>query len=36
LDLKLQEAGMPSYPTYERAALALKKLVDYYRFHERG
>ncbi|MEE9162602.1 MAG: CoA-binding protein, partial [Candidatus Neomarinimicrobiota bacterium] len=32
LDLKLQEAGIPSYPTYERAALALKKLVDYYRF----
>ena len=36
LDIKLQEAGIPSYPTYERAALALKKLVDYHRFHESG
>ena len=34
LDLMLQEARIPSYPTYERAALAIKKLVDYFRFHE--
>ena len=34
LDLKLQEARIPSYPTYDRAALALKRLVDYHRFHE--
>ena len=34
LDLKLQEAAIPSFPTYERAATALKKIVDYHRFHD--
>jgi|TARA_B100000315_G_scaffold117432_1_gene107655 acyl-CoA synthetase (NDP forming) len=34
LDLKLQEARIPSYPTYDRAALALKRIVDYRRFHD--
>ncbi|MDP6453687.1 MAG: CoA-binding protein [SAR202 cluster bacterium] len=36
LDLRLQEAGIPSYPTYERAALTLNKLVGHHRFHEGG
>lgn len=30
---KLIEMGLPSFPTFERAAKALKKIVDYYRFH---
>ncbi|MCH8108924.1 MAG: CoA-binding protein [Chloroflexi bacterium] len=32
LDLRLQESGIPSYPTYERAALSIKKVSEYYRF----
>ena len=31
LDLQLQSAGIPSYPSYERAAFSIKKVVDYYR-----
>lgn len=30
---KLTERGLPSFPTFERAAKALKKVVGYYRFH---
>jgi len=30
---KLIDRGLPSFPTFERAAKALKKIVDYYRFH---
>ncbi len=33
IDLRLQDAGIPSYPTYERTAFSIKKVVDYYRFH---
>ena len=29
----LRAAGIPTYPTYERAARALKKVVEYHRFH---
>ena len=36
LDLRLQSAGIPSYPSYERAAFAIKKVVDYYRRRGRG
>ena len=31
LDLQLQAAGIPSYPSYERAAFSIKKVADYYR-----
>ena len=31
LDLRLQAAGIPSYPSYERAAFSINKVVDYYR-----
>ena len=34
LDRRLQEAGIPSFPTYERAAQAIKKVADYYKFHD--
>jgi len=30
---KLIEMGLPSFPTFERAAKALKKVAEYYRFH---
>lgn len=30
---RLIEAGLPSFPSFERAARALKKVVGYYRFH---
>lgn len=36
LDLKLCTVGVPGYPSYERAALALRKVVDYYRGHASG
>ncbi|MBE9501852.1 MAG: hypothetical protein IMY87_05450 [Chloroflexi bacterium] len=29
--LKLQEMGIPAFPSIERGALALKNAVDYYR-----
>ncbi len=32
LDLRFREKGIPSYPSFERAAIAIKKLTDYYRF----
>ncbi|MDD5092916.1 MAG: CoA-binding protein [Dehalococcoidia bacterium] len=36
LNLRLQQAGIPSYLSYERSAYALRKLLDYYRFHTNG
>ncbi len=30
---KLIDRELPSFPTFERAAKVLKKIVDYYRFH---
>ena len=30
---KLLEAGVPTFPTYEQAARAIKNAVDYHRFH---
>lgn len=30
---KFIERGLPSFPTFQRAARALKKTADYYRFH---
>ncbi len=32
LDLRFREKGIPAYPSFERAAVAIKKLTDYYRF----
>ena len=34
LDLRLQAAGIPSYPSYERAAFAIRKVGEYYRRRE--
>lgn len=31
---KLIEKGLPSFSTFQRAARALRKMVDYYRFHQ--
>ena len=31
---KLVERGIPSFPSFERGAKALKKLVEYYRFRK--
>ncbi len=33
IDDKLREAGIPSFPSYDRAATALKKIAGYYQFH---
>ena len=33
LELRFREHGIPAYPSFERAALAIKKLTDYYKFH---
>jgi len=35
IEAQLQEAAIPSFPSYQRAAQALKKVSDYYRFHQR-
>lgn len=34
LNLELQKAGIPLYPSYDRAAYALRKVVDYSRFQQ--
>ena len=31
----LQKYQIPSYPTYQRASVALKKVSDYYKFHSK-
>jgi hypothetical protein len=33
LEKQLLEAGIPSFPSYDRAARAVKKVVDYSRSH---
>ncbi|MDO8794309.1 MAG: CoA-binding protein [Vicinamibacterales bacterium] len=33
LDARLREIGIPAFPTYERAASAIRKVIGYYRFH---
>ncbi len=33
LETKLHDAGIPTFPTYERAAQAIRNVVDYYQFH---
>ena len=33
VNTRLQDAGIPTFPSYERAALALKNTVDYHRAH---
>ena len=33
VESKFQSAGIPCYPTYERAGRALKNVVDFHRFH---
>jgi hypothetical protein len=32
LDARLREIGVAAYPTYERAATAMRKVMTYYRF----
>lgn len=34
LDTQLREIGVAAYPTYERAATAMRKVLTYYRFRE--
>jgi hypothetical protein len=34
LDARLREIGVAAYPTYERAATAMRKVLTYYRFRE--
>jgi acyl-CoA synthetase (NDP forming) len=34
IETRLQQAGIPSFPSYDRAAKSLKKVSDYYRFHQ--
>ena len=34
VDARLREIGIPSFPTYERAATAIAKVSAYYRFRE--
>jgi acyl-CoA synthetase (NDP forming) len=31
---KLVEVGLPGFPTFERAARALKRVTEYYKCHE--
>lgn len=33
LDIQLREIRVPSFPTYERAATAIRKVLDYQQFH---
>ena len=34
LDARLRDIGVAAYPTYERAAVAMRKVLSYYRFRE--
>ncbi|MGE0134581.1 MAG: CoA-binding protein [Dehalococcoidia bacterium] len=34
LDARLREIGVAAYPTYERAAVAMRKVLDYYQFRD--
>ena len=34
MDAKLMDLGIPTFPTPARAARAVKKMVDYYRFRQ--
>jgi acyl-CoA synthetase (NDP forming) len=34
LDGQLREIGVAAYPTYERAAMAMRKVLEYYRWQE--